>query len=418
MLSPEQQQLVFNQIPENSRLIVVATNIAETSLTIPNIRYVVDTGRRKLKNYDNKLRMSSYQISFCSKASADQRSGRAGRTCPGHAYRLYSSAAYGTFQDFDKPDIERQPLEQTILQLKNLGIQDVMKFPYVTKPSIISLISALKGLYIIGAIEPRVPSKRELERYEDSIMLQRQIGNNDDCGFIDSSIVTKLGKILCNLGIAPEYGKMLVLGLKSGILLLGIIMVSCLATEELFIGSIGDNLIENEENESQDENFSEESESNDTIKLREILERKKKKADEKKDELRKRRHQAKKVHSKWGAEQSGSDILGEIKCLGAYFAYKKNSNLSSELAQEQFCKENYLYRKTLAEIEKLADLILKQIQKAIPKKYDNLSFLSDLKPPTKEQESLLLQMLTSGLIMNVAIKSKIFDAEGREIPVF
>ena len=90
MLSPEQQQQVFKSLDETTRLIVVSTNIAETSLTIPGIRYVIDTGRRKAKNYDTRLRLSRYEITFISKASAEQRSGRAGRTGPGHAYRLYS----------------------------------------------------------------------------------------------------------------------------------------------------------------------------------------------------------------------------------------------------------------------------------------------------------------------------------------
>lgn len=414
MLSPEQQQEVFAPLDESTRLIVVSTNIAETSLTIPGIRYVVDTGHRKIKDYDTKLCLSQYKVTFVSKAAADQRSGRAGRTGPGHAYRLYSSAAYGTFEDFDVPAIERQPLDQTILQLKNLGISDIMKFPFVTRPSNIALINALKGLYILGAIEPRVPSKRELERYEDALMLQRQLGEETD--FIDSSIINKLGKILCSFAISPAYGKILVLGLKSDCLLLGIIMVACLAVEELFIGSIdgGEDVIEGEDNDE----FSSQSDEYDSIKVQELLVRKKKKLEAKKDALRKRRHQAKKVHSKWGGEETGSDILCETKCVGAYFHYKYTSNLSSEAAQEQFCRENFIYKKTLNEIEKLCDMILTQIKKAIPAKYDALTFATNLKPPTKQQEALLLQMITSGLILNVAIRSKVFDADGREIQVF
>jgi len=415
-LSGEEQKEVFNPLDESTRLIVISTNIAETSLTIPGIRYVVDTGRRKLKDYDTKLRLSQYKVIFVSKAAADQRSGRAGRTGPGHAYRLYSSAAYGVFEDFDVAAIERQPLDQTILQLKNLGISDIMKFPYVTRPKDISLINALKGLYILGAIEPRVPSKRELERYEDAIMLQRQLGEDTDSGFLDSSVINKLGKILCLFAISPAYGKILVLGLKSNCLLLAIMMVACLAVEELFIGSIGggEEVIERE---SSDDQFSSQSDEYDSIKVQELLVRKKKKLEVKKDELRKRRHQAKKIHSRWGGEDTSSDILCETKCVGAYFHFKYTHNLSSQAAQERFCRENYVYKKTLNEIELLCEMILTQIKKSIPKKYDSLSFASDLKPPNKQQEALLLQMITSGLIMNVAIRSKVFDAEGREIQV-
>lgn len=89
MLSPEQQAKVFAPPPAGHRLIVVATNVAETSITIPGIKYVVDCGRQKERYYDVKTGISRYQVSWISKASADQRAGRAGRTAPGHCYRLY-----------------------------------------------------------------------------------------------------------------------------------------------------------------------------------------------------------------------------------------------------------------------------------------------------------------------------------------
>lgn len=412
MLSTEQQQEVFAPLNDSTRLIVISTNIAETSLTIPGVRYVVDTGRRKLKDYNARLSLSQYKVTLVSKAAADQRSGRAGRTGPGHAYRLYSSAAYGTFEDFDVPAIQRQPLDQTILQLKNLGISDVMKFPYVTRPSNMGLMNALKGLYILGAVEPRVPSKRELERYEDAMMLQRQL--DADCDFIDTSVITKLGKILCSLAISPAYGKIIVLGLKSDCLLLAIVMVACLAVEELFIGSIGggEEVIEKE---SSDEQFSSESDEYDSIKVQELLVRKKKKAEGRKDELRRRRHEAKKVHSKWGGENTGSDVLCEARCVGAYFHFKRVAGLCSQAAQERFCRENYVYRKTLSEIELLCEMLLEQIKKTMHK-FEGLTF-GELKPPTKQQEAMLLQMLTGGLVMNVAMRCKVFDADGREIQV-
>jgi len=102
---------VFGDVPPKTRLIVVATNVAETSLTIPGISYVVDSGRVKQKVYDKRTGMSSYVVRWTSKASANQRAGRAGRTGPGHCYRLYSSAMYQELQDHTTPDILTIPIE-------------------------------------------------------------------------------------------------------------------------------------------------------------------------------------------------------------------------------------------------------------------------------------------------------------------
>ena len=81
-------------------MIVLSTNVAETSLTIPNIRYVIDSGKSKEKVYDKKLSMSRFQVQWISKASAEQRAGRAGRTAPGHCYRLFSAALFSKLPDY------------------------------------------------------------------------------------------------------------------------------------------------------------------------------------------------------------------------------------------------------------------------------------------------------------------------------
>lgn len=112
-LLPTKEQLrVFGEAPEGSRLCVLATNVAETSLTIPGIRYVVDCGRSKERNYDKTTGVQSFDIGWISKASASQRAGRSGRTGPGHCYRLYSSAVYERdFLEFSEPEILRMPIE-------------------------------------------------------------------------------------------------------------------------------------------------------------------------------------------------------------------------------------------------------------------------------------------------------------------
>lgn len=102
------------------RLCVVATNVAETSLTIPNVRYVIDTGRVKTKFYDKVTGVSSFHVTWTSQAAANQRAGRAGRTAPGHCYRLYSSAVFNDeFEKFALPDIARRLLLLPLLPILN-----------------------------------------------------------------------------------------------------------------------------------------------------------------------------------------------------------------------------------------------------------------------------------------------------------
>jgi len=163
MLPASQQLQVFQDTPEGERLVVVATNVAETSLTIPGIKYVIDTGKEKVKNYDHATGMSSYEVQWISKASASQRAGRAGRTGPGHCYRLYSAAAYGKddlFPEFAEPEIKKIPVEGVVLMLKFMSIDKVENFPFPTPPNKESLVEAdrclktLEALYSDGKLTP------------------------------------------------------------------------------------------------------------------------------------------------------------------------------------------------------------------------------------------------------------------------
>lgn len=126
-LLPAAAQLrVFEEVKEGERLVVVATNVAETSLTIPGIRYVVDTGREKVKNYNTSNGMETYEVQWISKASAAQRAGRSGRTGPGHCYRLYSSAVYNNiFPEFSLAEILKVPVDGVVLLMKSMHIDKV-----------------------------------------------------------------------------------------------------------------------------------------------------------------------------------------------------------------------------------------------------------------------------------------------------
>ena len=110
-MNPEKQYKIFEKAKEGHRLIVIATNVAETSITIPGIKYVVDSGRAKEKIYDKKLSISTFKVTWISQASAEQRAGRAGRVGPGHCYRLFSTAVFQKLDQYAEPEILKSPLD-------------------------------------------------------------------------------------------------------------------------------------------------------------------------------------------------------------------------------------------------------------------------------------------------------------------
>jgi ATP-dependent RNA helicase DHX37/DHR1 len=155
MLPPAQQARVFQAAPPGARLIIVATNVAETSLTIPGVRYVVDAGRSKQRLLENASGLARFDVRWVSKASAQQRAGRAGRTGPGHCYRLFSSAHYNdTFPEHTPPEIVNTALEGVALSLKALGVDKVANFPFPTPPEPALLSAAEQCLIALGALDP------------------------------------------------------------------------------------------------------------------------------------------------------------------------------------------------------------------------------------------------------------------------
>ena len=152
-LPPELQARIFAPTPAGSRKVVVATNIAETSITIDGIYYVIDPGFVKLNAYDSKLGMDTLLVTPISQAQANQRAGRAGRTGPGKCYRLYPEKAYKQeMAATTEPEIQRQNLSHTILYLKAMGINDLMTFDFMDPPSAQSMVLALQELYSLLAL--------------------------------------------------------------------------------------------------------------------------------------------------------------------------------------------------------------------------------------------------------------------------
>lgn len=161
-LSSEQQLYVFESTPENTRKVIVATNIAEASVTIDGIVYVVDCGFVKLRTFNPRTAIETLTVTPVSKASAIQRAGRAGRTKPGKCYRLYTEAAYGSLQESTVPEIQRSNLAATILQLKALGIDNVLRFDFPTSPPSELIVRGFELLYSLGALDEYAKLTRPL----------------------------------------------------------------------------------------------------------------------------------------------------------------------------------------------------------------------------------------------------------------
>lgn len=152
-LPSEMQSEIFRTTPKGARKVVLATNIAETSITIDGIVYVIDPGLVKQKNYNPKTEMESLVAVPCSKASAMQRAGRAGRVGPGKCFRLYTSWAYeNELEDNTVPEIQRTNLGNVILLLKTLGVDNIVNFDFMDPPSPLALSKALEMLYGLGAL--------------------------------------------------------------------------------------------------------------------------------------------------------------------------------------------------------------------------------------------------------------------------
>ncbi|KQK06502.1 pre-mRNA-splicing factor ATP-dependent RNA helicase DEAH1-like [Brachypodium distachyon] len=155
-LPTELQAKIFLPAPAGARKVVLATNIAETSLTIDGIKYVVDPGFCKVKSYNPRTGMESLLVAPISKASADQRAGRSGRTGPGKCFRLFTEYNFrNDLEDDTVPEIQRSNLANVVLRLKALGINDLVSFDFMDPPASESLLKALEELYALGALNGR-----------------------------------------------------------------------------------------------------------------------------------------------------------------------------------------------------------------------------------------------------------------------
>ena len=342
---PTREQLrVFETPPENTRLIVLATNVAETSLTIPGIRYVFDCGRSKEKKYDEITGVQSFSVGWISRANATQRSGRAGRTSPGHTYRLYSSAIFERdFPENAAPEILRMPVEDVVLHLKSMNLQNILTFPFPTPPSLQSLTRAEKLLTYLGAISA-------------------------------DGRVTDIGSNLIIYPLSVRFSKMALLGDQHGCMPYTIAMIAALVVSELFTP---ENLLDLTVPDRQAEDiYTNAARIEDTAR-----------------EQRKREFN--KAHHLFSKRDKTSDAIKLLSALCAY-AY-------AEEDPEAFCTSMFLRAKALKEASQLRQQLSSIVRLNRPGVLGPYQPL--LPQPSDKQLKALRQILVAGFIDQVAIRA-------------
>ncbi|MFH8249625.1 ATP-dependent RNA helicase HrpA [Microbacterium sp. B2969] len=194
-LSAAEQHRVFERsaVAGVRRRVILATNVAETSLTVPGIRYVVDTGTARISRYSNRSKIQRLPIEAISQASAQQRSGRAGRTAPGVAIRLYSEDDFDRRDEFTEPEILRTSLASVILQMLSLGFGDISSFPFLTPPDSRGVKAAFDLLIELGAVR-------------------------QEHGGQGGPKLTDLGREIARLPIDPRFARMLLEARRTGVL--------------------------------------------------------------------------------------------------------------------------------------------------------------------------------------------------------
>ncbi|XP_019749287.1 ATP-dependent RNA helicase DHX8-like [Hippocampus comes] len=203
-LPSEMQTRIFDPAPLGSRKVIIATNIAETSLTIDGIYYVVDPGFVKQIVYNSKSGIDQLVVTPISQAQAKQRSGRAGRTGPGKCYRLYTERAYrDEMLTSNVPEIQRTNLASTVLSLKAMGINDLLAFDFMDSPPMETLITAMEQLYTLGALD-------------------------------DEGLLTRLGRRMAEFPLEPMLCKMLIMSVHLGCSEEMLTIVSMLSVQNVF----------------------------------------------------------------------------------------------------------------------------------------------------------------------------------------
>ncbi|KAI8103676.1 hypothetical protein M9435_005010 [Picochlorum sp. BPE23] len=203
-LPSDLQAKIFERAPEGTRKCIVSTNIAETSLTVDGIIYVIDTGYVKMKVYNSKIGMDALTVFPESQAAANQRSGRAGRTGPGTCWRLYTESAFvHEMLPTTVPEIQRTNLANVVLLLKSLNVKDLMQFDFMDPPPQENIANSMYQLWILGALD-------------------------------NTGSLTKLGRKMVEFPLDPPLAKMLLVGEEMGCSNEVLTIVSMLSVPSVF----------------------------------------------------------------------------------------------------------------------------------------------------------------------------------------
>jgi len=382
-MEPEEQMKIYSE-HKGKRMIVVSTNVAETSLTIPNVRYVVDSGRVKKRIYKSGLSFSTFKIEWISQASANQRSGRAGRTCEGYCYRIYSNGLYVKMDKFTEPQISTSPLSQVILTLKYMKVKNIYLFPFITKPKLYFIDKSLEHLVNVGAVDiPDIENRNKLNRIMNYLKNNKEEkdkekdkekedkkdinneeeddnnkNNNSDEESEeiekrkDSTSITEIGKLMARFPVEPKLSKILIMANNFDLLEYAILIVAILSVENM-IDFTSLNMSKKEFKEA----------------LKEL-----------------------------NSHNNLSDILTYLSLIILTLKGKnKKININS---------------KKMTELKNLSNQLVSLCKYNFRKKINNINELS---LPSSNQEALLLQILLTCFIDNVARKKILYDSVGNEI---
>ncbi|MEN3977926.1 ATP-dependent RNA helicase HrpA [Acinetobacter sp. CWB-B33] len=223
-LALAEQQKIFNPAG-GGRRIIIATNVAETALTVPNIRYVIDSGFARISRYNYRSRVQRLPIEAISQAAANQRKGRCGRIAPGVCIRLYSEDDFQSRPEFTEPEIKRTNLASVILQMQSLGLGTLEDFDFIEPPDHRLVNDGRKLLIELGALKEKSAKADQASAQSSSKNSQRHSNNNDGA-------LTKIGQQMAKMPIDPRLARMILGGAHFGVLNEVLVIVAALAVQD------------------------------------------------------------------------------------------------------------------------------------------------------------------------------------------
>ena len=235
-LSAQEQNKIFH--PSGLNRIVLATNVAETSLTVPGIKYVIDPGTARISRYSYRTKVQRLPIEPISQASANQRKGRCGRVSEGICIRLYSEENFNNRPEFTDPEILRTNLASVILQMTALGLDDIEAFPFVDAPDKRHIQDGVKLLEELGAIQPKKYKSRDGARLPTRVQNLTDESSRQETRASESTEkkqgweLTPIGRQLAQLPVDPRLAKMLLSAVDFGSVYEVMIIVSALSIQD------------------------------------------------------------------------------------------------------------------------------------------------------------------------------------------